>query len=466
MKDRLMTFINKHQLLTKNSTVLAGVSGGPDSMALLHFLASLREEWELRVIAVTIDHRLRQKESEEDVQYVEKKCEDWEIPCVSTSLNVPEYMKENQLGTQIAARKLRYQFFEEQMEAYSANYLALGHHADDQVETMLMEMMRSADSAALGGIPAKRKFSEGFIIRPLLALGKAEILDYCQTMNIMPRYDPSNEETAYTRNYIRKYVLPLIKEKNPNIHTTVQHLSTTLQADENYLQNEAAKMAEKTVNCHQEEKKASVSVNEFKTYPYALQRRAYHLILNYLYVQLPKDLSYIHEEYFFMLLQSEKSNSRIDFPTGLKLEKSYNKLIFYFSHVFPQDRSYRRTLEIPGSISLPDGALIRTELVDQYDDVKENIFICSAARIKLPLHIRTRKPGDKMTWKGLNGRKKLKDIFIDAKIPVRERDAWPLITDDDGEILWLIGLKKGQSAGGTAKAPYIKIHYDEGSQEV
>jgi len=465
MKNKLMAFVKKHQLLNKNSTVLVGVSGGPDSLVLLHFLKSIREEWKLRVIAVTIDHRLRQEESKEDVLYVEKICRDWEIPCVTTSLNVPKYKATNQLGTQMAARELRYQFLQEQMEAYTADYLALGHHADDQVETMLMEMMRVADSAALKGIPVKRKFAEGFIIRPLLALSKDEILGYCKKMNITPRIDPSNEETVYTRNYVRKNMIPLIKEKNPNIHTTVQYLSSTLQADEAYLQNEAAKITEKVVSYHPKKRSASFSVNVFKTYPFALQRRVFHLVLNYLYAQLPKDLSYTHEEYFFMLLYSEKSSIRIDFPAKLKLEKSYDELLFYFSHSFPQHAPYQQTLNIPGSTSLPDGDFIYTEMVDQHEEIKDNIFYCSLAGITMPLHIRTRKPGDKMTWKGLEGSKKLKDIFIDAKIPLKDRDIWPIITDDNEEILWLVGLKKGQPVNGIDKAPYIKIHYDKGIRQ-
>ncbi|MFA1822720.1 tRNA lysidine(34) synthetase TilS [Virgibacillus oceani] len=462
MKSKLMAFIKKHQLLKNNSTILVGVSGGPDSLVLLHFLKSIRDEWKLRIIALTIDHCLRQEGSKEDVLFVEKKCNDWDIPCVSRSLNVPAYKEKNKLGTQIAARELRYQFFQEQMKVYNADYLALGHHADDQVETMLMEMMRAADSTALKGIPVKRAFAEGFIIRPLLAFSKDEILAYCKKKNITPRFDPSNEETVYTRNYIRKHIIPLIKEKNPNIHTTVQHLSSTLQADEDYLQNEAAKITEKIVNYHPEKRIASFSVNAFKTYPIALQRRVFHLVLNYLYVQLPKDLSYTHEEYFFMLLYSDKSSIKIDFPAKLKLEKSYDELQLYFSHSFPQDASYQQTLKIPGTISLPDGAFIQTEMVDEYEEIKENIFYCSAAGIKMPLHIRTRKSGDKMTWKGLKGSKKLKDIFIDAKIPLKDRDAWPIITDNNGEVIWLVGLKKGQTVNGTDKAPYIKIHYEKG----
>src|SRR5699024_10146402 len=114
---------------------------------------------------------------------------------------------------QIAARKMRYQFFLEQMQEQEADYLALGHHADDQIETMLMEMVRTADSSSLSGIPVRRTFGNGLLIRPLLCVTKNEIESYCTVNNIIPKIDPSNKETTYTRNYYRKYIVPLLKEK-------------------------------------------------------------------------------------------------------------------------------------------------------------------------------------------------------------------------------------------------------------
>lgn len=462
MNKAVIAFMNKQRLLEKNATVLVGVSGGPDSMALLHFLRSIREEWDLNLIAISVDHQLRGGESIADVKYVEEVCRQWEIPFKSTSVDVKSYKNELHVGTQVAAREMRYRFFEEQMHAHQASYLALGHHSDDQLETMLMSLVRTANSSALSGIPAKREFATGWVIRPLLAATRSDIETYCKINGITPRYDPSNKELTYTRNYFRNTVLPLIKEKNSNIHNTIQHLSETLAEDEAYLRNEAEKLVNRLVDFTTNYERASFEITLFKKHPIALQRRAYHLILNYLYKRLPKDLSYTHEAYFFSLLEGGKGNVQIDFPFDLTLEKSYNNLSFYFSDQGPHDSSYCKTLNIPGTTMLPDGTVIHAEMIEQLPLGERDSYVCKLEEIQLPLHIRTRKPGDRMRWKGLAGSKKVKDIFIDAKIPKLERASWPILVDDQGEILWLIGLKKGQPKHQANNAPYIHIYYERG----
>jgi tRNA(Ile)-lysidine synthase len=200
-----------------------------------------------------------------------------------------------------------------------------------------------------------------------------------------------------------------------------------------------------------------------KNHARALQRRAYHLILNYLYEDLPKDLSYVHEEQFFALLQREEGNIRLDFPSALKLENSYGRMSLYFSDLQTvPDHSYHYTLNVPGKLDLPDGSTI-TANFDEINTVQENLsYIFSAEQVTLPLHIRTRKPGDRMSWKGLSGSKKLKDILIDAKIPLSERDSWPVVTDDQGEILWLVGLKKGQPKKPWKHGLSIQLYVEKG----
>ncbi len=462
MKTMITHFIKKHHLLTKQATVLVGVSGGPDSLALLHYLHSIRQEWEIRIIAVTVDHQLRGEASLEDLRYVKRFCKTWDIEFVGTSVDVPSYKKKHKLGTQLAARKLRYKFFEEQMELYNADLLMLGHHGDDQAETMLMRMVRSADSQALAGIPVKRDFATGAIVRPFLCVTKEQIWNYCEVHHIKPRLDPSNHETTYTRNYFRKHVLPLIKEKNSNIHTTIQHLSETLEADQAYLNRQAQEMVDTIVMFDKERCQVSFEIKLFKTYAFALQRRAFHLILNYLYTDLPKDLSYVHEEQFFALLHRKTGNAQLDFPSGLKVEKAYNQLKCHFQDDLHTD-SYHMLLKIPGKTVLPDGSVFTTEYVDEYQEQSEQTFILQSGQAALPLHIRTRKHGDKMRWKGLQGSKKVKDIFIDAKIPRSERGTWPIITDNNGEILWLVGLKKGLLEKQADNAAFIQLNYEKGN---
>lgn len=464
MRQEILTFIKKHQLLKEGTTVIAGVSGGPDSMALLHFLNTIKQEWELTVIAASVDHQLRGEESLSDLQYVKRICEAWGIEFVGASLDVPAYQVKHKLGTEVAAREVRYRFFAKQMERYHADYLALGHHGDDQIETMLMKLARTASSSALTGIPVQRAFSTGMIIRPFLCVNKSMLETYCKKNQIEVRLDPTNEETDYTRNYYRNKIVPLIKERNDNIHRTAQHLSETLAEDEKYLREAAREMVNELIAFHAENKTASFDGNLFKNRAHALQRRAFHLILNYLYNDLPKDLSYTHEEQFFALLQRDEGNTQIDFPNGLKLENTYGKIIFYFSNhsKAPNSQPYSFLLDIPGKLELPGGSTITANFVEKHiaqDQFSHTFF---TEQVVLPLHIRTRLPGDRMSWDGLNGSKKLKDIFIDAKIPIGERDGWPIVTDANGTILWLIGLKKSQLNSQQENGSIIQLNFEKG----
>ncbi|RKQ33062.1 tRNA lysidine(34) synthetase TilS [Oceanobacillus halophilus] len=465
MNQPVLKFIKKHQLLTNGATVLVGVSGGADSMALLHFFHSIREKWNLKVIAISIDHQLRGEESRSDIEYVEKVCKNWDIPFVWESVNVANYMKKKHLSTEVAARDLRYQCFAKQMNVVKADFLALGHHGDDQIETMLMSLTRSATSNAFSGIPVKREFESGWIIRPFLCITKASILDYCKDTEIEPRIDQTNFDTSYTRNFFRKHILPLIKEKNNNIHTTIQHLTETLHEDEKFLQVKAKEMVNELVVFDKKNNTAVIEIDLFKNYAQALQRRALHLILNYLYKQIPKGLSYMHEEQFFSLLNDKGGNSHLDFPSQLKVEKSYGKIQFHFKgSILSEDLSYHYLLHIPGKVTLFNGSVITAEYPKESCDQDPLSHDFLLDEKQLPLHIRTRKPGDRMSWKGLNGSRKLKDIFIDEKIPIDERNSWPIIVDNNGEILWLIGLKKGKTKAYQEKGIRVRIKYVIGNK--
>ncbi|RDW15319.1 tRNA lysidine(34) synthetase TilS [Oceanobacillus arenosus] len=463
MEQAVLSFIKKHQLLTENATVLVGASGGPDSMALLYFFRSIREKWNLQLVAVSIDHQLRGEQSREDLEYVQAICEEWDIPFIGATVDVPAYMKQHQVGTELAARELRYQVFSEKMQQVDATYLALGHHGDDQVETMLMRLTRSANASMLNGIPVKREFAKGMIIRPFLCITKADIEGFCKENQIIPRIDPTNFDPTYTRNFFRKHLLPQIKEKNNNVHITIQHLSETLREDEALLQEEARKMMKDVVELDIINQMASFEIDSFRMHHHALQRRCFHLILSYLYKELPKDLSYVHDEYFFTLFNHNKGNTRIDFPSNLKLEKSYDRVTFYFADSNSHDPSYDETLMIPGEVELSDGSTVHADFADKVDTSDPFLYICNIDQVAGPLHIRTRRDGDRMSWKGLNGSKKLKDIFIDSKIPITERDGWPILVDNNDEVLWVIGLKKGQPKSKAVNGKWVQVYYKKGN---
>lgn len=461
MQSVVTQFMENKQMLAPNTTVLIGVSGGPDSMALLHYYCSIRKQWNLNIIAVAVDHQLRGDDSQADLLYVQEICQKWEVEFVAVSVDVKAYKREHKVGTQIAARKLRYQSFAQQMDICQADYLALGHHADDQIETMLMGFARSANTKALSGIPVTRTFHHGEIVRPFLCVTKEDIINYCEHHGIVPRIDASNQDDRYTRNYFRKHIIPIIKERNKSLPMTAQRLSESLQADEQLLQKQAYEVFLEISNFQKNNNNLSCNINRFKSYPRALQRRVYHLVLDYIYNQLPEGLSYVHEDIFFELLKGNQGNTRIDFPEGLQLERSYDTLFLSFIKENPPKDLYQQILEIPGRIELCDQAELTVNITDHMPKEDLHTWVCAIENISLPLSVRTRQAGDRMSWQGLDGSKKIKDIFIDAKIARHKRDLWPVVVDNEGKILWLIGLRKGKQVFQTkGESSYIVLKYE------
>ncbi|WP_338779288.1 tRNA lysidine(34) synthetase TilS [Metabacillus sp. FJAT-52054] len=433
-------FIQKHKLIEPSSTILAGVSGGPDSLSLLHMLLRIRKEWELNLVVLHVDHMFRGKESEEEMEFVRSFCREHDVPFESCQADAGAYAISHQMSAQEAARACRYQFFEKMMNQYQASALALGHHGDDQVETILMRLVRGGKGTALAGIQPKREFAGGFIIRPLLGMTRQEILDYCEKERLAPRFDPSNEKDTYTRNRFRKRILPFLKEENPQVHEKFQAFSENLTEDERYLQE----LTEHEMNTvwRRGDGFAELEIDLLKRLPLPLQRRGIQLILNYLYKSVPSSLSSIHTESVLSLLSQSHPSGSLHLPNGLKAVKSYNLCMFTFEQAEPEP--YHLELPIPGEAMLPSGGRIEAKLITESPgaDRGKNSLLIKRDKVLLPLSVRSRKNGDKLKLKGMNGTKKVKDIFIDKKIAIEARNQWPVLEDANGTILWLPGLTK------------------------
>ncbi|MGI8317312.1 tRNA lysidine(34) synthetase TilS [Halobacillus mangrovi] len=463
MDQTVHSFIRRHQLIHPHQTILVAVSGGPDSIALLHFLSSLRDSWHLRIVAVSVDHRLRGEESAEDFSYVKQMCEEWQVEFVGTSVDVQSYKKQTGMGTQEAARHLRYQFFKKVMNEEKADGLATGHHGDDQAETMIMQLTRGARPEALQGIPVQRPFGKGKIIRPFLCLSKDQIGQYITKHHIEPRIDASNEDTDYTRNAFRKHVLPFLKEQNPKLNIHMQSMSERMREDHSYIKEQAEKVLEKVQFSSNMDKFVQFSIEDFKTFPLALQRSAFHLILNYLYVNQTEDISYLHEEMFLSLLYDHKPNAEIDLPRGLKAVRAYEDVTISFKGK-DEKEAFHLLLPLGEKVELADGSQLIAERIDKHSEEGRYVFICDSHHVTLPLIVRSRRNGDRMRLRGMNGSKKVKDIFIDQKIPAELRDTWPLVTDRNGEILWLVGLKKGGECTRNSSGTWLRIKYENNAE--
>lgn len=443
--DRVEQFIERHNLLTKESVVIVGVSGGSDSIALLHYLWTIKDKWKLTLVAAHVDHMFRGQESYEDLLFVKDFCENFSIQFEGISVDVPDYIERHHVSSQVAARICRYEFYDRVLEKYNGDYLALAHHGDDQVETMLMRMVRGSYGQSLAGIPVTRPYNKATLIRPFLCLTKVEIEEYIEECNLSFRLDPSNNKDDYQRNRYRHHILPFLKSENPNVSERFQTLSELLADDQKLLEDYAAKELEKAL-IKKTETKIVFAINEFQGMAISLQRRCIHLILKYLYKVIPSNIATIHINQLLSLLWSKHPSGILHFPKGLIVTKSYNHCILAIEPKIEKiEQAFESySLSVPGEINVANIFSIKAEWIDSIPEKIDGIdfFMCNSEEVALPIHIRRRETGDRMTVKGMKGTKKIKDIFIDKKVPRDKRDTWPIVEDSRGNILWLPLLKK------------------------
>jgi tRNA(Ile)-lysidine synthase len=447
--------IKKHDLLQNGDRVLVAVSGGPDSMALLHFLWQNRKRWNLTLRAVHVNHQFRDTEADADQTYVEQTCQKWDIPCSSQKINVSLYAKEHQLSKQVAARECRYRFFDQVAKELDFHKLALAHHSDDQVETVLMRLVRGAGLAGLSGIPTTRQTEAYQIIRPFMTLRKEEIERYCLSQHISPRIDQSNLSDDYTRNQIRHHLVPQLLELNPQWHGVVQEMTDTLATEDRFLDDLAKKYVEQVIESRVLNK-LTINLTFFQQVPLPLQRRLILLLLSYL-SNKRSDWNKIHIQDILELTEKDHGSKSIDLPNQVTAIKEYQYLHLVQREAKRNVEKERSHVEerIP-----PEGVLyveslsfkitvIRRTFNSATEDCSRirhpsaHSFTASfdADQLSFPLKVRNRRAGDQIQPLGMGGHKKVKDIFIDHKIPLLQRHGWPLIVDQE-VILWIPGLKR------------------------
>lgn len=232
MKEKVLKSIKENNLIENGDKIVCAVSGGPDSLAMLHCLKSIRDEEKLQfeITVAHVNHMLRE-EADSEEEFVKKYCKDNEIEFYSKKVNVEEIANDEKIGTEEAGRKVRYDFFEEVLKKVNGNKIAIAHNKNDKIETIIMNILRGTGIAGLKGIEIKREK----YIRPILECEREEIEKYCEDNKLNPRIDKSNFENEYTRNKIRNIVIPYIKKEfNPNIISTIDRLSDLVKEEEEY----------------------------------------------------------------------------------------------------------------------------------------------------------------------------------------------------------------------------------------
>ena len=428
--EKVLSTIEKNNLINDGDKIVLGISGGPDSVCLLHILNRLKEKLNIELYAAHMNHQIRGIEAQKDALYVADICDKMGITYFVKSIDVPKYCKDNGLSIEEGARKLRYEMFNEIKQKTKSNKIAIGHNLNDQAETVLMRIMRGTGLQGLRGIEYAR---ENGIIRPLLDIERKEIEEYCEVHNLNPRIDESNLENIYTRNKIRLELIPYMKDNfNTNLIESIVRMSNNLRSDSDYIESDAE---EKFKNiCKVSSDSVEVDINSFKKLHNAIKVR----VLRKGIKSILGDTNFIDQKHIDDVMEFEnesKINKMLTHPRGIFVYRRKNSILLTTTEIVEEEIEFSYNIPSNGFVKIKEiNAIIETQTmtIDRYKSGKVDKMSrgFDFNKIKGGIVIRNRQQGDKIKLAG--GTKKLKDLFIDLKIPREERCKIPVITDQEG----------------------------------
>jgi tRNA(Ile)-lysidine synthase len=426
--------IERFHMLSPGDRIVVAVSGGPDSVCLLSVLHALAEELDLILHIAHLDHLFRGKESADEALFVAALAKKMGIPATIEKIDVPAFCHEQGLSSQEGARIARYEFLNTVAKSIKASRIATGHTADDQAETLIMRLLRGAGVSGLSAIPPIR----GAVVRPLIEITRAEVLEYLKEAGLEFKTDPSNIKPVYTRNRIRMDILPVLKQFNPRIVETLAAEAALLREENEAVEIYLESISSGVINTNKNE--IALIRGRFNALPRAFRRR----LLRKAAAMAGEgpDLSLTQTDEALDFMTTASTGRALHLPCGLMLVREYDT--FVLSQPTPSS-SLSRALILPGVTRVPElGIQIDTMIVGPDADTRTaGNYLWQAVfdydRIGPDLIIRIRKRGDRFFPAGMAGKsKKLQDYFVDRKIPQRKRDSTPLLVSGD-DILWVIG---------------------------
>jgi tRNA(Ile)-lysidine synthase len=430
--------IAHYDLLQKGDRVLVAVSGGPDSVALLYALLEIKDEFDLDICVVHLNHKLRGRESDEDEKFVKNLAQKLDLKFFSKSIDVKKKARGMKLSLEEAARLVRYRYLENLADKIKADKIAIGHQADDQAETFLMRLLRGAGGLGLSGIPPIR----GKIIRPLIETRREKIEKFLKEKGESYRTDSSNLLPNYFRNKIRLLLLPLIKKKfNPKIVDVLNRASSIISFQQQYIEQKCEEILHDICKIKKSDK-IILDLRRFINYDISLQREMIRLCVKELNKD-STDLSFDSIERALDLIQRKKSGRKVKLTGNMWAEVSGENLAIYKE----KKKLYHYSIPLPGEKNLRSlGMTIKSEIVSRSSlpvEIRakgEEIALLDWEKLKRPFNLRSRRPKDKFKPLGMQGTKSVADFLIDMKVPRYERDEVMLLTTQ-GKIAWIVGYR-------------------------
>ena len=462
INEKAKATIERYALLSRADRILVAVSGGPDSVALVHLLHELREEFQLHVEVGHLQHGIRGAEAKEDARFVAALAENLALPFHLKEVDLPRMRSQAGKGNlEALAREERYRFFAEVVSERELHKVATAHTEDDQAETVLLWLLRGTGMKGLGGMSPlhRRRIVAGdttntlIVVRPLLEVSKSEILSYLEQRKIAYRIDRSNQDILLLRNWIRLELLPKIQQRaGGDFSARLSHLASLFR-DENSLLDELARKSYESMD-----KENGLSRAGLLSEPKALQRRILRHWIGRTRGHL-RGLEFVHIAQLLRLIEEGPPQGRLSIPGGWELRREYETVRLAKASGSLPRICYSYPFSIGAILRIPEAGMeIHGRRISDAPyglmpaDPSEALFDLEA----LPGHlvVRNFRRGDRIRPLGMTGRKKLKDVFIDQKVPLSVRATLPLLAMGE-EILWIPGYGRSDTARVTEKTTSI-----------
>ena len=438
VRKKVLNFIKEHGLLAPGDRVVAGFSGGADSMALLDILANL-PDFPLNLVPAHLNHLLRSDESDGDETFVRRVAEKYALPLEISRVDVAAIAGDQGLSLEEAGREARRSFFLDVAGQHSAAAVALGHQRDDQAETVLMRLVRGSAGSGLTGM--RPGVPGNIFVRPLLCLNRSEIEAYLRKGRLEFREDISNSDTRFLRNRIRHELIPLLRSYNPLISECLNQTAEALAADEELLESVVETAYPGIVSSDNGE--IRINLQALLHEPQALRKRLYRRALSAVKGDLRR-ISSKHLADMDSLAIAEKGGGKLSLPSGVLVIKEYNSMIITGIPEEPAGENREISVDSCGSYELAPDKTLLVERVDlppsDWKEADKNTIFVDMNQLPFPWTIRSFRDGDRFIPFGMTGRKKIKDLFIDKKIPQVLRKRIPLFLCK-GEIFWAGGVQ-------------------------
>lgn len=441
IENKFIETVKEYAMFKPGEMVLVAVSGGADSTALLNLLYQHRQKLGISLHVAHLNHLLRKGEAEMDVKYVEGLAQRLGLPVSVEVVDVAAMAREEKLGVEEAARKARYQYFDRMAAKVGAAKIAVGHTADDNVETFLMRLLRGAGLKGLCGIPPKR----GNIVRPLIKIWRRQIEDYVGALKLVPRRDHTNYESRYMRNSVRLKLIPQLKIYNLNIKEIILQTILLLTEDNLYLENRTAQSLTE-VSLDQREGAIKLSIDKLRRLELPIQGHLLRLAIENVKGDLVQ-LTFQHIHDILEMLDS-KEKWELHLPGRIFVMGDRGELLVCKEKpLVAEVKPFRYVLEIPGEVRIEEiGKILRGGFTDQQDRNNDpNIAFIDYSVLGKDLVVRSKAAGDRFSPLGLKGSKKLQDFFVDEKVPLEEREMVPIV-ESGGKIVWVGGLRIDDNA--------------------